>query len=82
MCRSIIPLVTSVQRSDPLGGREGRAMASAMKDLSASRLSSMNELCSFVGATQVESMALLSKFNWNVAVGAFKHRYRSVVRIE
>ena len=47
------------------------AMASAMKDLSASRRSSVNELCSFVGATQVESIALLSKFNWNVAVRMF-----------
>eukprot|EP00752_Nemacystus_decipiens_P012031 g10666.t1 len=45
-------------------------MASAMKSLSASRRSSVNELCSFVGATQVESIALLSKFNWNVAEAA------------
>lgn len=39
-----------------------------MKNLSASRRSSVNELCSFVGATQVESIALLSNFSWNVAV--------------
>ncbi len=43
-------------------------MTSAMKDLSASRRASVNELCSFVGATHVESIALLSRFNWNVAV--------------
>ncbi|CAM9616275.1 unnamed protein product [Pylaiella littoralis] len=41
-----------------------------MKELSASRRSSVNELCSFVGASQVESIALLSKFNWNVAEAA------------
>eukprot|EP00903_Cladosiphon_okamuranus_P007717 g7478.t1 len=45
-------------------------MASAMKDLSASRRSSVNELCSFVGASEVESIAVLSKFNWNLAEAA------------
>lgn len=42
-----------------------------MRDLSASRRASVSELCSFVGATEVESIALLGKFNWNVAVRAW-----------
>ncbi|CAM9950426.1 unnamed protein product [Ectocarpus sp. 6 AP-2014] len=46
-----------------------RAMPT-MRDLSASRRASVNELRSFVGATEVESIALLGKFNWNVAEAA------------
>lgn len=45
-------------------------MSSAVKYLSASRRSSVNELCSFVGATRAQSVTLLENFNWNVAVRA------------
>lgn len=46
------------------------AMSSTAKYLSASRRSSVNELCSFVGATRAQSVTLLENFNWNVAVRA------------
>ncbi|CAM9602689.1 unnamed protein product [Scytosiphon promiscuus] len=45
-------------------------MASSVARLSASQRSSVNDLCSFVGASEVESAALLAEFNWNVAEAA------------
>eukprot|EP00904_Undaria_pinnatifida_P001651 jgi/Undpi1/11487/HiC_scaffold_30.g13784.m1 len=51
-------------------GETSLRMASAMKKLSPSRRSAANELCSFVGATQIQSVALLERFNWDVAEAA------------